>query len=429
MLGRRARISATATSADGSWLRVGQYALAAIGPIAVAAANFLLSFSMLHLGSPDAFGVFTFLFTAAMFVIAIGSALFAAPLQALFVADRAVASTIASASTAMTLLAWPVYGAIASACGLGPFAAVCYGAFGALTLMRTVGRAWSYASERPRRVTLSDLVYASVTLGAFAAAVGWGGMPAAATIFPALALGACAGCAALGRGFLALSWHSRALALRGYPAIWQGQSRWSLLSVTTNEMAANAHIYLLALLAGPATVAPIAAGALLIRPVNVVQNALAEFERARMARFLGARDKREVKRSVRLFRNTLLVVWGGTIALALAIMIARPEWIVPAGYDRAVVSLAVALWAAVWLSIVIQMPLNVLLQAAGEFRTLSHASVWGAVVSVLGVLLAIAVGKPVWTVAALVPGWIVSTAIVRRAARELRSGHLREEAA
>jgi hypothetical protein len=202
------------------------------------------------------------------------------------------------------------------------------------------------------------------------------------------------------------------------------QSRWSLLAVSANELAANAHIYLLTLFVGAATIAPVAAGALLVRPVNVIQNALVEFERARMARSLSLGAGAEVDRSILWFRATLVLAWLGTIGLAALLLLFRPELVIPNSYERGDVYLATTLWALVWLVIANQLPLNVLLQAAGRFGVLSRASVSAAIVSITGVLIAIAIGQPIWTIAALVPGWMVSTIIIGRAAREVRTPHI-----
>lgn len=395
------------------------YGLAAAGPIAVAGANFLLSFSMLRLESAEAFGSFTFLFVAAAFMISLSGALFAAPMQALFAADRSVAAVVLRATGLVMTIALPAYIALGLAFGLTTLAAISYGLFAALTILRTVGRAWCYSIEQPRCVTLSDMTYAVVTLLVFGGAVLIEHSVPAGAVYFALAAGAALAVACLGRDFALLFWRSRAARLRLYSSIWMGQSRWSLLAVSANELAANAHIYLLTLFAGAASVAPIAAGALLVRPINVVQNALVEFERAQMARSLAVGAMDAVRRSVRFFSGTVLLAWLATVVLAALLLIVQPDIVIPQGYSHADVYLATALWSAVWLVIAIQLPFNVLLQAADQFSVLSRATVTAAVVSVAGVLFAITVAQPVWTVAALVPGWLVSTALVGLAARKV----------
>jgi O-antigen/teichoic acid export membrane protein len=406
--------------------RTQRYILSAVGPIGVAGANFLLSFSMLRLERPEVFGTFAFLFAAALFMISISSALFGAPMQALQagggLAWSAVVGAVCSTALIASLVAGPLFAGIGTGRGLGPVGACCYGAFAMLTILRGVGRAWTYAEERPARVALSDASYAAVTLISFASAVGIAHVAPAAAVYPALALGTAVAIASLGRRFAALPWRPRRAALSRYAAIWRGQSRWSLLAVIATEAVANAHIYLLTLLAGAAAVAPVAASALLVRPINVIQNALVEFERPQMARFLSAGAMPEVERSIRLFRAVLLLAWGATVAIGAAIVLLQPGLVFPASYDLATVRLASTLWAAVSLVIVLQVPVNVLLQAIGSFRLLAQASLAAGAVSVGGVLLAIALGRPVWTIAAIVPGWLVSMVIVTRAARAVRAG-------
>lgn len=386
----------------------------------VSIANFALSFSTLRLESSAAFGTFAFLFAAATFLIALAGALFSAPLQALFHGDSQATTSVLCAASVAAMLAGPIYALLGLAMGLGLTFAVCYGVFAGFTIVRSVGRAWGYLTDQRWRVTRSDAVYAVVTTGTFAAIHAWGRLAPRDAIYVALALGSLVATAGLGRGFAAEVWRSRKARLHGYRSIWRDQSRWSLLGVSANEAAANAQIYLLALLAGTAIVAPIAASALLMRPINVVQNAMIDFERARIAQSLATRPFDDTYRSVRLFRHMLLLLWAATIVVAALILTFRPGLIIPNGYDLASVTLATTLWAAVWLIIAIQVPHNVLLQAAGDFRTLARASVCAALVSVAGMLIAIAAGHPIWTVAALVPGWLTSTILVFAAVRHLR---------
>lgn len=417
-------MSAAELSGPSYIARAQRYILAAIGPVGVAGANFLLSFSMLRLEPPETFGTFAFLFAAALFTIAISSAMFGAPMQALHAEAgpgwSSLIRTVVSAAVVVSLVVGPAFALVGLALGLTPIAAACYGLFAMLTILRGVGRARTYVDERPWAVAISDAGYALVTLATFALLVAVARVAPVQAVFPALALGTLMAIAAFGSRFAVLLARPDGASLRGYGAIWHGQSRWSLLAVIATEAVANAHIYLLTLLAGAAAVAPVAASALLIRPISVIQNALVEYERPQMARFLATGAMREVERSILLFRGVLLLAWGVTVALAAAILIVRPGIVFPASYDLATVRLASAFWAVMSLVIVLQVPINVMLQAGGGFRILARASLAAGAVSVCGVLLAIALGAPVWTIAAIVPGWLVSMAMVERAAGAVR---------
>lgn len=401
--------------------RLQHYVLAAAGPVAMAASNFLLSFTMLRLESPKLFGSFTVLFAAVSFTVALSTALFGAPLQALYAArGQAVSMTVASAAVLTALVAGPIFLLLGASLGLGASASTCYALFAIVTVLRSVGRAWCYAVDQPWKVALSDMSYAVVTLGSFAAGVALVHAAPADAVYPALALGTTAAITSLGRGFAKLLFHSWGAAKRGYGEIWRAQSRWSLQGVVQAEATANAHTYLLTLLAGTAAMAPIAASALLLRPINVIQNALVDYERPQIARFLNQGALHDADRSMRLFRTVLLLAWGTTVALAAAIVIVRPTLVLPADYDLGSVRLATALWAGVSLVVVLQVPWNVLLQAGGEFRILARAGLRASVVSVGGVLLAIALDAPIWTVAAIGFGWLASTVVVWRAAGDFR---------
>jgi hypothetical protein len=105
----------------------------------------------------------------------------------------------------------------------------------------------------------------------------------------AMLLGTLAGFLPLGRAYLAEQFrHFRLDEVTRYAAVWRPHAPWSPLGVVSTEAAANAHVYIITLQRGPYAFAPLAASALLIRPITVAMNALTEFERARMARQLGA---------------------------------------------------------------------------------------------------------------------------------------------
>jgi hypothetical protein len=395
------------------------------GPVFVAVTNFSLSFGMLRLEPPEAFGTFAFLLAAAWFTVGISSAMFGAPMQALHIdeeqpAAAGIVTAIISVATAAALVAAPAFAMLGFALGLSLSTCACYGIFVTLTILRTVGRSWSYTKAGAKRVAISDISYAGTTLATFALTLAWANVAAAPAAYIALALGSAAGAMSFGNPFVALLRLPDGQARRRYATIWRQQSRWSLLGTVATELMANAHIYLLTFLGGAAALAPVAATALLVRPINVVQNAMIEYERPQIALFLAQGAMGEVDRSVFLFRSVLLLAWCATAALAAAILAFRPESIFPPSYDLATVRLASVLWLAVWLVIIVQIPVNVLLQAGGDFRILAAASLAAAATSVAGVLIAIAAAKPVWTVAAMVPGWLVSSVIIERAARKDR---------
>ena len=411
----------------GAWylLRARRYAIAGVGPIALAGTNFSVSFAMLRLEAPGDFGVFTFLFVAAQFTIALSAALFGAPLQALPATSRGGPAdgtrAIVSATALAAVLAGLGFLSLARSMGLPFVPAGCYALYTGAMILRWVGRAWCYATDRPLRTAASDLIYAAVTLGTFAVAAGWLRIDPDNACYAALATGASVSLASFGRGYIAMLFAGSFRTFwTVYREIWRTQSRWALLGVGTTEAAANAHVYLVTLLASGEAMAPIAAASLLMRPINVAQNALADAERPQMARLIAAGAATELRRTTRLFLGVLLAVWLAAAALAWVIVHYFPAVAFSQGYDLGTVRLAIVLWTIVSFLILLQVPLNVMLQAGGEFRALAAATLCSSIVNVVGVALALAFFGPVWSVAAMTLGWTVDLLLVRRAAMRMQ---------
>lgn len=182
------------------------------------------------------------------------------------------------------------------------------------------------------------------------------------------------------------------------------RSRWALLGVITTEATANAHVYIITLLQGPAAFAPIAASALLMRPVNVAQNALSDFERPQMAGLIVSGRQRDIRRSLTAFLLALGAIWLGTVATAALVFALDPHLLFPKAYDMRFLAIAAGLWAAVAALRLVQIPESTMLQAAGAFRPLALASLWSAIGSVAGVLVLVLLVGPLWSIAGIVAG-------------------------
>lgn len=394
------------------WLRekAMRYGIATIGPVSSAATQFALSLVMLRLLPPAAFGSFTFLLVASQLSWGIWSALLCAPLPVLLAqgtADerKAAEDALLSANLIGAALSFALFVAIAAALGMRPAAALCYGAYGAAALLRWFGRAYGYAQGHQARTALSDVVY-SVTVMAVLGVIllllkGDPEIGCYAALLAGAAIGLLPfGSAILSRQFRAVSLRS----VRRYGTIWRGHARWALLGVITTEATANAHVYLITLLQGPAVFAPIAASALLMRPVNVAQNALSDFERPQMATLIAGRRHREIRRSLVAFLLALGTIWLGTVAAAALVFAVNPRLLFPPAYDTHFLIVAAGLWSAVAALRLVQIPESTLLQAAGAFRPLAMASLWSSIGSVVAVFVLILLAGPLWSIAGIVVG-------------------------
>lgn len=406
-----------------------RYALAGIGPVGSAGAQFLLSVIMLRVLSTRDFGSFSFLLVATVLSWGVWSALLCAPLPVLLArADGAGRDTLRdctfAANLAGALLFGLVFLALARTLGVPPLAAALFALYGAASLIRWFARAYAYAIGRQLRTTASDIVY-SVSLIAGVGGVAWLHVAPLELSYAALAASAVLGLIPFGGDFLRRQFvQVRPSAIRHYPAIWREHSGWSLLGILTTEATANAHAYLVTAFTGPAAFAPIAASALMIRPIGVAQNALSEFERAQMARDLGRGDVAAAVASVRTFRIVLIVAWSVTGVLICALLVWAPRLIFPARYPLDFLVAGAVLWLLVAGARLVRAPESVLLQAAGEFRPLAMASVSSAGISIAAVAILLATVGPLWSIGGILLGEAMFAAVTWTQAHRWRRGAL-----
>ena len=406
------------------WLdsKIARYFVSGIGPVIVAGTHLILSLTLLRLMTPRDFGTFSFLFITAQLSWGLASALFCAPLQVLLVAPDAGERERGEAALFDAVLCASAIGlfvalAIASLSGLSLASALFYSVFCGISVMRWFGRAWSYSYSKPLRTTASDIAYSFGTLATLALLLLAFGLETELAIQAALAAGAAAGFGVFGWSYIVAQVCRTLGHLRFYPGIWRQHSRWAVLGVATTEITANAHIYAVMALHGPAAYAPIAASSLLLRPVNVAQNALTEFERPQMARLIAQRDSRLLARTMFVFRSVLFAVWLSVTLFSAALFAIDPYLLFPTAYDSGLLLTAVALWTGVAAIILLLTPDATMLQAAGEFRALAFATVWSSVVSLTAVVTLLFLAGPIWTIAGIGLGWVVNFLLIRSAAK------------
>lgn len=406
-----------------------RYAGAAVGPIASAGSQFFLSLVLLKLLSPHDFGSFSFLLVASVFSWGLWTALFCAPLPLLLTqgteerrlaARRCVLVTSLFAS-GIAFLAFLLLG---YALAVPPLASLFFALYSAVALMRWLARSYGYASGHPLRTMSSDLVY-SLTLIAGVGLLGWYGKASLNTAYAVLLGSALLALIPFGRDYLAAQFGQISIAAtHGYGAIWRRHSGWSLVGVLTTEATANAHTYIVTALHGPAAFAPLAASALMVRPIGVAMNALTEFERAQMARQIGAGRADAAAAARRMFRLVLMLVWAGTAGLVAGLLLFNPRLIFPSHYPLAFLVTGAILWLGVAGMRLVRAPESALLQAAGAFRPLAFASVASAGISVVAVFILLFWFGPLWSIGGILLGEAVFAVVTWVQAHRWQSGRL-----
>jgi len=396
-----------------------RYALSSAGPICISAAHFLAALLFLRAFPRTEFGLFSFLLVIVPFCLSITGSMIGAPVA---VAIRQ--GSIDSVQLAVYLKTNLALGFAAglSVCilmwcsGAGWHLAAVGGAYGAVMTLRWFTRTLTYARGPAMRVLVSDVLYGSALVGALLLQRHFGlltPLSAAEVLF--------ASC------FVAwLSFGTRYLreqfaaafagSLAGYRQIWSEFARWSALGVVLTEFTANAHAYLVTFIAGPAAFAPLAVGALLMRPIQLVLAAIPDRERPAMARLLGGGNYGAARQSVNHFRTAAGAVWLLTATSGAALLLWFPGLILRNGYDHSQALAVLCFFAAITAVRSFRTPESVLLQAAGEFRALAFASLFSSIVSLAATLALLIIAGPVLSLAGILAGEIAVTMRIRAAA-------------
>ena len=388
-------------------VRTLRYGLAAIGPVGSAGAQFVVSVQLLHVLDPNAFGAFSFLLVASQLSLGLWSALFCAPMPILLSGEEAhdnqMRRCLMSTNLAMAIVAFAIFALLGIILRADLVASLLFASYAMAMLLRWFARAYAYATGQPGRTVTSDIIYTIVLL-AGVGVVALAHSTSAVPTYASLVAGAVLSLAPFGLRYLKQQFGEFSLkALKSYGDIWRRHSGWSLTGVLTTEATANAHAYIVTLVSGAIAFAPLAASALLMRPIGVITNALTEFERPQMARQL-ARDRREALATMRFFRMMLVAAWVVTVVAALALMHYGPALLFPATYDRRFLMIGTLLWLAIAGVRTVRTAESVLLQAAGQFKPLAHASMISCGVSLIGVFAFLVLGGPLYSLVGVLLG-------------------------
>jgi len=404
-----------------------RYGLSSIGPLCISAAHFIAAILFLRVFTRAEFGLFSFVLVIVPFCLSLSGALIGAP-----VAIAVRTSEVGARDLSTYLQANLAFSALAA---MGIFSlleltrtdwniALLFGAYGGAMTLRWFARTLWYATSSASRVFVSDLVYGVVLLaGLFLAYLLRRLTPlGAAEILLAAAL---AGLLSFGRSYLKLQFLVRRFtSLGGYRRIWLDLARWSALGVVLTELTANAHAYLVTFLAGPAAFAPLALGALLVRPIQLVLAAVPDRERPVMARLLAAGNYLGARKIVNHFRMAAGAIWLATITLSAVLLMWFPHLVLKKGYDPAQAMVVLALFAAITAARSMRTPESVLLQAAGQFRALAGASLWSCSVSLIATLTLLLLAGPVSSLAGILAGELMMTSRVLALSRHWMRSHV-----
>jgi hypothetical protein len=392
-----------------------RYGLSASGPVCISFAHFIAAVICLRAFPHAAFGIFSFALIVTPFCLSLSGALIGAP--AAIALRRETFSiveldTYLKANLVFTLLAAGSVFTLMWLSRAGWLLAALFAAYAGVMTLRWFARTLFYARGAGARVLGSDLCYSLALLAGLFLFRSLYAL-SADTAAEVLLGSASVALLAFGADHLAEQFNFSGFgAIRGYAPIWLDLARWSALGVVLTELTVNAHAYLVTFLCGPAAFALIAAGALFIRPVQLVLAAIPDRERPIMARQLGRGDHAGARHSVNQFRMAAGAVWLATVMISAALLLWFPHLVLKKGYEPWQALIVFAFYAAITAARTFRTPESVLLQAAGQFRGLASASLVASLVSLAATAALVIFAGPVWSLGGVLAGEFVVTARV-----------------
>jgi len=307
--------------------------------------------------------------------------------------------------------------------GLDSVNAIQFGVYGTIMSMRWLARTYAYANNEPKRAAASDAIYSFVVLSALVAMAALHGVNMRSLSLVMIAA-AVASLVSFDKTFLARQLApSSAGSLRDYLPTWRDLTRWSLLGIAASELTVNAHAYFVTFFSGPSAFALLAVGSLLMRPVSLVLASLPDMERPVMARAIGIGDTGRALKAVKEFRTAAAAVWGATVLIAMALLVWFPHLILKQGYDEHAALVIVAIWSVILAVRALRTPEAVLLQAATEYRKLADAGLYAAGTSLAATLVLLLTLGPTASLAGILLGDIVMSALIFRIAHRWKAAH------
>jgi O-antigen/teichoic acid export membrane protein len=157
------------------------------------------------------------------------------------------------------------------------------------------------------------------------------------------------------------------------------------------HIATNGAQVLLGVVSGPAAVAVFSFARTLIRPLTLVQHAVVDTERSKMARIIAEQGEQAIAQRVRFMHGTLLVTC--TLPLIVILLITEPLLWLLYGENGLAATTTARLWALALVPVVFSSPFEAALTVMRQSRAVAHANGVSMAVMAVVVLAALALEK------------------------------------
>lgn len=157
------------------------------------------------------------------------------------------------------------------------------------------------------------------------------------------------------------------------------------------HIATNGAQVLLGVVSGPAAVAVFSFARTLIRPLTLVQHAVVDTERSRMARLIAEQGEQAIGQRVRVMHGTLLLTC--TLPLIVILLTTEPLLWLLYGDNGMAASTTARLWALALVPVIFSAPFEAALTVMRQSRAVAHANAVSMAVMAVVVLAALAIGR------------------------------------
>jgi hypothetical protein len=379
------------------------------GPLAFAAANFVVLAILQQTVGAAEFGLFGFMQITIATGMGLVNGVFGTPL-ALALGEKAEDKRAVIGSFFVCWLVFLVLGATFST-----FIGTAAGASGTqmpLLAAATVGmwfrwfvRSLAIALGRQGTAAISDIVYGATSALSLAAVLGTG--PLSIEFALGIQIVACL-------VSLLPTLPTTALLVGSIPGAdtaryrreFARSGRWSSLLVVTSDVVANIHAYGVTLLFGSAAYAPIALATLMFRPHGVILTGLVSFERPRLVAKARDGDAGAMRHDLRFMHGLLLFTWVGNSVAVFGLLALFGDYVLGGEYVGSSVAIAVSLISAIVLLRSLREPIVAALQALLLGRQAAMFSLIGAATTapIAILMLVLARGEPTWSLLGAVAG-------------------------
>jgi hypothetical protein len=169
----------------------------------------------------------------------------------------------------------------------------------------------------------------------------------------------------------------------------QRQAKPALIGVLTVEATSNIHSYLIVLTLGTAAFAPVAAAALFLRPMNLIQSSIAQIERPQIAKAIATLNQQALSKVMTPFYRYCIYAFIANVLGFMLLAYVKPDWLWPEPSQWSYFLLVAVLVVATNLLRSLRLPASTLVQCFDQFSFLARVTVVSSAITLPLVAIAL----------------------------------------